>query len=163
MSVTALISTFDSSYIFSPNKHIIFWLPLLLIDLPLHTGCQAVPQTVELITLHSAPILYHSAFFSSVPDIFSYPAADNLVQKGIPIPLLSSGPGIKCNSAVMEAFIPQSPLPSQLKYKHWALVDLPLAVSEDVHGSRLPAQTCPSNKFGGGFIWAKRGIYLERM
>lgn len=75
-------------------KHIHYsWLLLPLIDLPLSIGCHEMPQIVELITLHSAPILHHSALPSSVSGIFSCPAAENLAQKWIPIPPLSSGAG----------------------------------------------------------------------
>lgn len=35
----------------------------------------------EFITVHCAPLLHHSAFPSSVPDIFSYPAAQNLARR----------------------------------------------------------------------------------
>lgn len=67
---------------FPPKTYIIFWLFLLLIDLPLSTGCQEMPQTIEFITVHCAPILHHSALpSSSVPDIFSYPAAKNLARR----------------------------------------------------------------------------------
>lgn len=77
MSATALIYIFDSSYIFSPNTHIIFWLLLLLIDL-LSTGCQAMHQAVELIMLSPAPFLHHSALPSHVPGICSHTMAENL-------------------------------------------------------------------------------------
>lgn len=40
---------------FPLSTNIIFWLLLLLIDLPVSTGCQEVSQTIELITLHSVP------------------------------------------------------------------------------------------------------------
>lgn len=118
------------SYIFSPNTHIIFWLLLLLIDLPLSTGCQEMPQTVQLIILHSAPILHRSAFPSSMPDIFGYPAAETLAQKGIPVWPLSSGPVTQCNSPVKGRHLsPNQPCHLNLnKHKQWVLVDLPLAV-----------------------------------
>lgn len=65
----------------SSKTYIVFWLFLLLIDLPLSTGCQEMPQTTEFITVHCAPLLHHSAFPSSMPDIFSYPAAKNLARR----------------------------------------------------------------------------------
>lgn len=67
MSAIAIISTFDFSYIFPPKTCTIFWLFLLLIDLPLSTGWQDMPQTIEFITVHCATTLHHSALPSSVP------------------------------------------------------------------------------------------------
>lgn len=153
-AATAIIGTFDFSHISSPKTCIIFWLFLLLIDLPLSPGCQEMPQTMEFIRVHCAPVSHHSALPSSVPDICSCPAAKNWARREFQSLLCP-----QCHSPVREAFTPSrvchlhlntgsgwsvlsclwlkmsmGPNSQQMLPRHWVWWEIPLSQKRDLFG-----------------------------